>query len=99
MALPAPLTFRFPATFKGAVGAVVPIPTFPAFGSVTIANLFVTVPAPPGKPTYNPVKLLSVLPVARVDPDVHPSQRVGSIGTQKRGGGHHRIKGRHPSGG
>src|SRR5882762_7104394 len=39
-----------PTTSSLLAGVVVPIPTFPAFGSVTKANLLLTAPAPPGEP-------------------------------------------------
>src|SRR4029077_1492055 len=69
-ALPVPLIFTFPATSSFCVGVVVPNPTFPAFGSVNMANLLLTAPAPLGEPTYRPVKLNSVFPDTIVGPSM-----------------------------
>src|SRR5260370_28553144 len=65
-----PMKLPVPATSSLAAGAVVPMPTFPAFGSVTSANLLLTPPVPPGAPMYRPVKFPSVVPVAMVGPSM-----------------------------
>src|SRR6266851_4070365 len=60
----------FPSTSSCDAGVVVPMPTLPAFGSVTSAYLLLTVPPPPGELMYRPVKLNSVLPGTMVGPSM-----------------------------